>query len=94
MSGQFAVQGVRKEQARGRAEWLNARQRPVAPPKAVEVWIDGEWCKGHLRHWSREDEGWEGLVTLDGTSLTSWYPDSRVRPRDKRRQEWFDEPAP
>jgi hypothetical protein len=94
LSGQFAVQELRKEQARAQVEWLNARQRPVSPARAVEVWIDGEWCRAHLRHWSLEDAGWEGLVTLDGTSLTRWYPDSRLRPREERRREWFDDAAP
>jgi hypothetical protein len=94
LSGQFAVQDLRKEQARSQMEWLNARQRPVSPARAVEVWIDGEWCRAHLEHWSLEDAGWEGLVTLDGTNLTRWYPDSRLRPREERKREWFDDAAP
>lgn len=57
-------------------------QRPVQPPRRVEIRLEGGWWPGQLTAWARQPNGaWWGQATRDAApGDTSWYPATHLRP--------------
>lgn len=57
-------------------------QRPVSPPRRVEIFLDGAWWPGQLTAWARQPAGeWWGHATRDAAPEdTNWYPADALCP--------------
>lgn len=81
----WMVENRMKNAADEGAAWLNKRQHPARPPKAAEVWLDGEWVLARLVHWSHEPDGsWLGRAIVNGQAAAGWYPADRLRPMKRK----------
>ena len=54
--------------------------KPVDPPKPVEVLYHGLWVSGHLAAWRNRNERWTGFVELQVLRSRVWFDEEEVRP--------------
>ncbi len=57
-----------------------AVDKPVDPPKPVEVHYRGLWVGGQLAAWRKEGDRWIGFVELPVIRGGWWFDQDEIRP--------------